>query len=252
MVNNQIQNFDFSGNNVRIMVMNGKPWWVVKDVCEALDLSNPTVAIQRLEEDEVTKFNLGGLVGETNLVNEMGLYSLILGSRKPEAKQFKRWVTHEVLPMIREHGVYMTPETIEKTITTPDFIINLATRLKEEQEKAKSLENEVVQQRQQLKEQEAPVAIYNLAISASNTMSMADVAKSLGTGRNRLFSFLRERQIIMRTSPTPYQSYIDRGYFKVVERPRASGDKVTNDSVTRVTAKGFDYIAKLLHQKIEA
>jgi len=81
-----------------------------------LGLSNPTVSIQRLDDDEVTKFNLGGLQGEVNIINEPGLYSLILTSRKPEAKQFKRWVTHEVLPTIRKHGGYLTPEKIEEAL----------------------------------------------------------------------------------------------------------------------------------------
>lgn len=85
-------------SQVRTVTIAGEPWFVVKDVCLALELSNPTVYIQRLDVDEVAKFNLGGLHGEVNIVNEPGLYSLILGSRKPEARAFKRWITHEVIP----------------------------------------------------------------------------------------------------------------------------------------------------------
>jgi len=105
-LDNQIQIFNFNSSAVRVIEKDGHPWWVAKDVCEVLDLSNPTVALQRLDNDEVAKFNLGGLHGEANIVNEFGLYSLILGSRKPDAKQFKRWITHEVIPSIRKTGSY--------------------------------------------------------------------------------------------------------------------------------------------------
>ncbi|SLJ94580.1 BRO family, N-terminal domain [Paenibacillus sp. RU5A] len=105
----QIQIFNFNSSAVRVIEKDGQPWWVAKDVCEVLDLSNPTVVLQRLDNDEVAKFNLGGLHGEANVVNEFGLYSLILGSRKPDAKQFKRWITHEVIPSIRKSGSYNMP-----------------------------------------------------------------------------------------------------------------------------------------------
>jgi len=95
--------FVFNGKPVRTLVINNEPWFVAKDVCEILEISNPTMALQRLDEDERSKFNLGRQ-GETNIVNEPGLYTLILGSRKPEAKQFKRWITHEVIPTIRKTG----------------------------------------------------------------------------------------------------------------------------------------------------
>ncbi|XLP22299.1 Bro-N domain-containing protein [Bacillus toyonensis] len=110
---------------MRTVIKEGEPWFVAKDVCEALDVKNTTVAINKLDIDEVTKFNLGGLAGETNIINESGLYSLILRSRKPEAKAFKRWITHEVIPSIRKHGAYMTESTLESAISDPDFMIGL-------------------------------------------------------------------------------------------------------------------------------
>jgi prophage antirepressor-like protein len=107
---NELTNvFKYGGNELRTILKDGEPWFAAKDVCKVLELTNPSVAIGRLDEDEVTKFNLGGLSGEINAVNEAGLYSLILGSRKPEAKQFKRWITHEVLPSIRKTGQYVKP-----------------------------------------------------------------------------------------------------------------------------------------------
>ncbi|WP_081750984.1 BRO-N domain-containing protein [Paenibacillus sp. FSL R7-277] len=81
-----------------------EPWFVAKDVCDVLEISNTTDVIKRLEEDEVTRFNLGGLFSEVNVINEYGLYSIIMGSRKKEAKDFKKWITHEVIPSIRKPG----------------------------------------------------------------------------------------------------------------------------------------------------
>ena len=115
---------------IRTVTKNNEPWFVAIDVCNALDLKNPTVSVGRLDEDEVTKFNLGGLSGESNIVSEYGLYNLILASRKKEAKKFKRWITHDVIPTIRKHGAYMSSEVIEKTLSDPDYLIRLATNLK--------------------------------------------------------------------------------------------------------------------------
>ena len=139
-MNTEIQRFDFKGAALRTLIDEaGEPWFVAKDVCDILEISNPSDALKRLDDDERSRFNLGRQ-GETNIVNEAGLYALVLGSRKPEAHEFKRWVTHEVLPSIRKHGAYMTQQTLDKALTSPDFLIQLATKLKEEQEKVKELE----------------------------------------------------------------------------------------------------------------
>ena len=136
----EIQSYNFNGAALRTLTdENGEPWFVAKDVCDILEISNPSDALKRLDDDERSRFNLGRQ-GETNIVNEAGLYVLVLGSRKPEAHEFKRWVTHEVLPSIRKHGAYMTQQTLDKALTSPDFLIQLATKLKEEQEKVKELE----------------------------------------------------------------------------------------------------------------
>ena len=102
--------------------MNGEPWFVAADVCRALEI-DPT-ATRRLDDDEKMTLRLtqgeSNRTSDTNIVNEPGLYTLVLGSRKPEAKAFKRWITHEVIPMIRKHGAYMTPETVEEVLLNPD------------------------------------------------------------------------------------------------------------------------------------
>ena len=111
---NELKIFEFESMKVRVVVLENEPWWVLKDICDVLELTNPTVVADRLDSDEVTKFNLGGLSGESNLVNESGLYSVIMRSDKPEAKKFRKWVTSEVLPTIRKTGSYVTPEDREK------------------------------------------------------------------------------------------------------------------------------------------
>jgi anti-repressor protein len=139
-VNTEIQQFYFHNAALRTLTDEaGEPWSVAKDVCDILGHSNVSMALDRLDDDERPKFKLGRQ-GETNIVNEAGLYSLVLGSRKPEAHELKRWVTHEELPSIRKHGAYMTQQTLNKALTSPDFLIQLATKSKEEQEKVKELE----------------------------------------------------------------------------------------------------------------
>jgi prophage antirepressor-like protein len=106
MSTNKLIPFDYHGQPVRSLLIDNEPWFVAKDVCKILEIANTTDAVSRLDSDEVTRFNLGGLSGETNIVSESGLYSLTLGSKKPQAKPFKRWVTHEVIPAIRKTGSY--------------------------------------------------------------------------------------------------------------------------------------------------
>ncbi|WP_348624237.1 phage antirepressor [Paenibacillus peoriae] len=249
---NQLQKFIYDSHEVRTATINNEPWFVAKDVCDVLGLTDTNKALLGLDADEKCEHEqYSGSGRKPMLVNEPGLYSLIIRSRKPEAKQFKRWITHEVIPSIRKHGAYMTPDTIEKAILNPDFLINLATELKNEQTARIAAESKITEQQRQIKDQETPVAIYNLAISAQNTQSMNEVAKILGTGRNRLFNILREESVIIKDRTVPYQRYIDAGYFVVRERPRASGDTVVNDPVSRVTAKGFDFIARLLKRRAD-
>ena len=126
---------------VRVLEIENEPWFVAKDVCDVLELSNPSVALKNLDEDERTKLNLGRQ-GNTNLINESGLYALVVRSRKPEAKKFRKWITSEVLPSIRKHGVYMTDNILNQVLDNPDFLIGLLTNLKEEKEKRQKLEKE--------------------------------------------------------------------------------------------------------------
>lgn len=143
-MNNSIQRFDFKGAALRTLTdENGEPWFVAKDVCDILGTDTRDLH-KILESDEITNvdsIHIAQNGGKAPLIiSEPGLYRLVMKSRKPEAKEFQRWVTHEVLPSIRKHGAYMTQQTLDKALTSPDFLIQLATKLKEEQEKVRELE----------------------------------------------------------------------------------------------------------------
>lgn len=126
---------------IRTIEKDGEPWFVGKDVAIALGYNNPRDAFKKHidEEDKgVAKCDTLGGTQETTIINESGLYSLVLSSKLPTAKKFKRWVTNEVIPSIRKHGAYMTPETLEKVLLSPDTLMQLAQNLKDEQEKRKA------------------------------------------------------------------------------------------------------------------
>ena len=239
---NELQLFQFEDNQIRTVSSNGIIWFAAVDVTDALGIKNPSDAIKPLDEDERTRFNLGRQ-GSANFISEPGLYKLIGASRKPAAKRFNRWVTHEVLPSIRKHGAYMTPETIEKAIYNPDFIINLATQLKDEQAKTAALtaDNETMK----------PKALFADAVATSHTsILIGDLAKlirqnGVDIGQNRLFGWLRDHGYLIgkgdrRNMPT--QRAMDLGLFDIKERTFQNPDgSVRITKTTKVTGKGQQY-----------
>lgn len=224
---------------IRTTTINGEPWFVAADVCKALDLNNNRMAIERLDVDEkgVSSIDTPGGKQELTIINEPGLYALVLGSRKPEAKAFKRWITHEVIPTIRKHGAYMTPETIEKVLSDPDTIIKLATELKEERERTAALNAKI--------KADKPYTEFGAAIAAnSDAILVRDFAKLLHNdgikmGEKRLYKWLRENGFLMQTAPTkPYQKYVDMGWFRVDERSISTVQGQMIVSTTKITGKG--------------
>lgn len=224
---------------IRTTTINGEPWFVAADVCKALDLNNNRMAIERLDVDEkgVSSIDTPGGKQELTIVNEPGLYALVLGSRKPEAKAFKRWITHDVIPTIRKHGAYMTPETIEKVLSDPDTIIKLATELKEERERTAALNAKI--------KADKPYTEFGAAIAAnSDAILVRDFAKLLHNdgikmGEKRLYKWLRENGFLMQTAPTkPYQKYVDMGWFRVDERSISTVQGQMIVSTTKITGKG--------------
>lgn len=206
----------------------------------------------RLNFEHTPYIATNGQSYEKYLITQDGFSFLVMGYTGKEAARFKEMYINEFNRMKSE----LTMNQLQTQFNLPRNMIEATEFFLLEMKKNAQLESEKqiltienTEQKQKLKEQEAPVAIYNLAISANNTLSMAEVAKSFNTGRTRLYRILREEKLVMPNSTLPYQRFIDAGYFKVVERPRASGDTIQNDPATRITAKGFDYIAKIMHRR---
>lgn len=253
-MSNEIQQFYFNNAALRTMTDEaGEPWFVAKDVCDILEISNPSDALKRLDDDERSRFNLGRQ-GETNIVNEAGLYSLVLGSRKPEAHEFKRWVTHEVLPSIRKHGAYMTESTLEKAVTEPDFLIRLATQIKQERAEKEKAQAQVERMR--------PKALFADAVETSKTsILVGDLAKVLkgngvDIGGTRLFAWLRDNGWLMKTGSSrnmPTQKSMELGLFEIKETTVVHSDGHTTINKTpKVTGKGQTFFVNkfLGHREI--
>lgn len=215
---------------------NGEPWFVAKDVCDALELSNVTVALQRLDDDERAKFNLGRQ-GDTNVVNEAGLYTLILGSKKKEAHAFKRWVTHEVLPALRRDGAYVASDGDEDDATLMARALLAAKRAIDRKDR-------------RIAELE-PKALFADAVSASDgTCLVGELAKMMTqagftVGQNRLFAILRNDGYLGKSGSNrnvPLQRYVEQGLFSVKETAITHSDgHVTISRTTKVTGKGQRY-----------
>lgn len=229
--------FEYNAKKVRTTIESGEPWFVAKDVCDILDLGNSRMALERLDDDEkgVSLIDTPGGMQQMQVVNESGLYALILGSRKKEAKDFKRWITHEVIPSIRKHGGYLTPQKIEEVLSNPDTIIRLATELKQE--------------RQRRLELEPKAESYDILMDASGCLTMDEVAKTLdikGIGRNNLFKLLRLEKIIYKKGDIylPYQEY--KSHFIVKQNPVKKGNTIIERSQIFMTPKGLDWLAHKL------
>lgn len=248
---NNLQIFNYNGNEIRTIQKDGEPWWVLKDVCGVLGLKNPTMIAERLEDDEVTKFNLGGLSGETNIINESGLYNVILRSDKPEAKPFRKWVTSEVLPSIRKHGAYMTPETLEQAILNPDMMIKLCTALKDEQDKNKALQavNSSLTVDNQIMKPKADY--FDELVDRNLLTNFRETAKQLQVKEKEFIRFLLEKKFIYRDKRGKIQPYADKnnGLFEVKE---FSNEKTGFASTqTLITPKGRETF-RLLFLKASA
>lgn len=228
---------------VRTITKNDEIYFIAADICKALEIKNTTQAISRLDEDEKSMFNIGLPGGATNFVNEYGLYNLALASRKKEAKEFKRWITHEVLPSIRKHGAYATEETIDKIISDPDFGINLLNTLKEERAKRQLAETQILQDK--------PKVVFAESCEvAENNILVGEFAKRLrqngvDIGQNRLFKWLRDNGYLGKSGQrynlrTQYS--MDLKLFEVKTRTINNPDGTINMKYTpMITGKGQLY-----------
>jgi anti-repressor protein len=233
-----LNKFSFNNDPVRVVLIDNDPWFIAKDVCMVLGLENVSQALSGLDESERGIIS-NDAIGEQSFtkytlltISESGFYDLVLTSRKPQAKPFKRWVTSEVLPTIRKTGVYTsTPKTYSEALR----------ELADQHDKTEQLTK-------QLKETAPKVEFYDAVTGSDNTMDMLEVSKILGTGRNRLFAFLRDQKILLPNKENlPYQSFIDAGYFKVIETRFNKPDGTVHiGRKTVVYQKGVDFIQKRL------
>ena len=246
-MNTNLQTWSYENSEIRTVEKDGEPWFVGKDVAAVLGYSNTRDAIARhVDEEDKASVGIhdGSQMREVVAVNESGLYSLILSSKLPNAKKFKRWVTSEVLPSIRKHGAYMTDQTLEQALTSPDFLIQLATQLKEEKEQRKQLEAKV--------EQDKPKVLFADSVSASKSSilvgELAKILKQNGvdTGQFRLFAWLRENGYLIKREGSDYnmptQKSAEMGLFEVKQTIITHSDgHITTNKTPKVTGKGQVY-----------
>ena len=245
-----LQVFSYEGNEVRTVQKGSEILWVLKDVCGILGIEKYRDAATRLDDDEREPVLVDTLGGRQEMiaVTESGLYSIILLSRKPEAKKFKRWVTHEVLPTIRKHGAYVTPAKLEELMNDPDSWIKALTALKEERAAKERLQLEATENK--------PKVIFADAVSVSEgTILIGELAKILKgngieIGQNRLFEKLRQDGYLIKRKGTDYnaptQRAMELGLFRVKETAITHSDgHVTISKTTKVTGKWQQYFINL-------
>lgn len=245
MENKQVQVFNnVEFGDVRVIMQDEQPWFVGKDVAEILGYSVAQKALRDHVEKEdkqvIQKFQNRTLEipnrGLT-IINESGLYSLIMSSKLPSAKQFKRWVTSEILPTIRQHGAYLTPEKVEEVLMNPDTIIKLATQLKAEREGRIKAETA-------LKAATPKVEYYDEYMNREETFTVTFVANTLAMGQHQLYKKLREIGWLCKPYGCSHQVTEDapEDVFKIVPVLHTGGGK---GSQIRVTAKGMKKIQSL-------
>ncbi|MFG3612417.1 phage antirepressor [Rummeliibacillus stabekisii] len=264
---NQLQIFDFENQQVRILEKDGEPYFVGKDVAQILGYKKPENALSTHvdSEDKTTTLIQGSgsnYKSITTIINESGMYSLVLSSKLASAKRFKRWITNEVLPSIRKHGAYLTPETLEQTMQDPDFLIGILNGLKVEQEKRRAAEL-ANQEAQMVIQQQQPKVLFAELIETSQTSilvrELAKLLKQKGIdfGEKRLFAWLRENGYLIKRLGTDYnmptQRSMDLGLFEIKETPVPRSNGFTTISKTpKVTGKGQLYFLNKLAGKERA
>lgn len=244
--------------DVRALSVDGKPWFVAKDVCDALALDH--TALRKLDDDEKGRDSIPTPGGDqqVSVVSEPGLYKLVMRSRKPEAKAFQRWVTHEVLPAIRRHGAYATPDTLDRMIVDPEFGIRLLTALRDERERSSRLERENATKAERIAtlcEDNArlrPLAEYaDTTLDAVGCITITDAARQLkqqdpSIGQRRLFGLLRADGLLCQHSNQATAAAIERGYLRNVQKTYlgSDGNQHLREPYAVVTPKGLRWMVQ--------
>lgn len=229
---------------VRTITKDDEPMFCLIDICKALEIKNATDVAKRLDEDELTRLNLGSRAGETNFITESGLYAVILRSDKPNAKKFRKWVTSEVLPSIRKNGGYIAgQETLSDEELMAKALLVANNKIAER--------DKIIEQKQARIEQMKPKEIFADAVSASHTsILVGDLAKLIcqngyQIGQKRLFDWLRANGYLIKTGSSynmPTQRYVEQGLFEIKESNLVNPDgSVRITKTTKVTGKGQVY-----------
>lgn len=217
--------------NIRVSIQDGEPWFIASDVCHALEIRNSRMALSRLDQDEkgVTLTDTPGGKQEISTVSEPGLYALVLSSRKPEAKQFKRWITHDVLPSIRKHGMFATKEAVSAFLADPQSMIALLDQVSQERAELAQTRADLQSARQQLSDAQKKLSApkYPVFVSAddphNSTCTVTQLADILSAScplitRNKLYSRLRQLGLIRQDSCLPTIQAIESGWFAIKEK----------------------------------
>lgn len=257
MNENEIQVWNYESSEIRTVQVNGEPWFVLADVCKVLELSSPHKVADRLENDERNQIPVTDSLGRyqnTAIINESGLYTVILRSDKPQAKPFRKWVTSEVLPSIRKHGAYMTDQALEKALTNPDFLIELATQLKAEQEQRRRLETTVAAQNKQMEQDKPKVLFADSVTASSSSILIGELAKlikqnGVDIGQRRLFEWMRTNGYLIKRKGSEYnlptQRSMEQGLMEIKETSVVHTGYTTISKTPKVTGKGQVYFINL-------
>ena len=244
---NELQNFNFSGQDVRIITINDEPWFVVADIAKVLGASNSRSLAQMVDEEDKGKQSLHS-GSDATIVNESGLYTILLRSNNPQAKPFRRWVTSEVLPTIRKHGAYMTDSKLEEALLNPDTLINLATQLKQEREEKAQLralnsnlavENQIMQPKAQY---------FDDLVERNLLTNFRDTAKMLKIKQTQFIDWLLDRKYVYRDKKSklmPYAQY-NETLFEIKESKGATS--AWKGSQTLITPTGRETFNLLLNE----
>lgn len=240
---NEIQQFvNKNFGTIRTVVVDNEPWFVVADVCKILEHSNPTVAINGLEDFEKAKLNLGLQGGETNIISESGFYTLVLRSRKPIAKPFRLWVTQEVLPQIRKTGGYIPIKEEESN----ELFLARAVQIANETIKHK--DEIIANQKKRIASLEETEKDWKLLMDTKGTFSVNEIAHFIGIGEYKFFSYMRNIGLLFKNENgdnVPYENPTNKGKFAAIPAIAPDG---TAHLQTRIYPDGISYITKLLRK----
>lgn len=234
--------------SVRTVNVNNEVMFVGKDVADILGYSNPRDALAKRVDDEdkgVAKCDTLGGTQDLTVINESGLYSLILSSKLPTAKKFKHWVTAEVLPSIRKHGLY----AVDEVLSNPDVLINALTQLKAERAKNASLSQTIAVQNQQISEMQSKASYYDVILNCKELLAISVIAKDYGWSACKLNSYLNKKGIQFKQGEIwlLYQSYAGKGYTNTKTHSYPGNDGEIHAKVqTYWTQKGRLFIYELL------